>query len=137
MASPSWGEGPAVLKLTDAVRIRWPQEQLGLSVQDQNLLEVRQPASHWSAYMADCAYMAQSQSLTNLERCQGLTPLHFLTVITSFEFLSFFILPLSLLPTSLYSWGRKPGVWIEAWGFLQMNCCIPSQLYPIAFNLCM
>lgn len=71
MASPSWGEGPAVLKLTDAVRIRWPQEQLGLSVQDQNLLEVRQPASHWSAYMADCAYMAQSQSLTNLERCQG------------------------------------------------------------------
>lgn len=34
-----------------------------------------------------------------------LTPLHFPIVITSFEFFSFFILPLSLLPTSLYSWG--------------------------------
>lgn len=47
-----------------------------------------------------------------------LTPLHFLTVITSFEFLSFFILPLSLLPTSLYSWG---GSWECAVGELGLK----------------
>lgn len=64
MASPTWGDGTAALKLTDTVS-SGPRNNLGFLPKIR--ICQRSGSQQVTGVVPDCAYMARSQSLTNLK----------------------------------------------------------------------